>query len=352
MSESRISHTVAMVTLMKPFCGLPENSRLLYSEELYYTGAVVVPVFQPEELRSQRAEFDDAVRNFPEFIDDFEGPRVMGGFAALGNPGSFHNAFVRRLRLRCQDSLVRLLWRDFIDKFYDGSMNFEQVIDRMLKRFPGQSATSESWHRDEAVQKENYQDDVIFGGWVNLDDTPQVFSCRLGTHRVKSEGRGFYVITDPAEKARLRRLRQQVEIPPGHALVFYENLLHEVVSKKQKTVPMYRVFLGWRVTRDTEPLLFPTRRDLEEALRKRATMKLKSGQHPAMYSPLHFMPKVIDRFHEFSSHVRPEFKEPRKKHGDLVKRHIQNLEPLPGKHYRDYSREEVDILVPHKIKKE
>ena len=38
---------------------------------------------------------------FPEFVQDGKKPLemyVMGGFGALGNPASFHNPFVRKLR--------------------------------------------------------------------------------------------------------------------------------------------------------------------------------------------------------------------------------------------------------------
>ena len=56
----------------------------------------------------------------------------------------------------------------------DPDLKFEQVIDRMMFRRAGQSASAKSWHRDESLHAK--EGDHIFGGWINLDDFNQTFS--------------------------------------------------------------------------------------------------------------------------------------------------------------------------------
>ena len=75
-------------------------------ENLLFVGVATVPVYQLSELDELNSEFDAACHSFPEYArtsanknkDGKDILYVLGGFAAFGNPASFHNTFVRKLR--------------------------------------------------------------------------------------------------------------------------------------------------------------------------------------------------------------------------------------------------------------
>ena len=47
---------------------------------------------------------------------------------------------------------------------------------------------------------------------------------------------------------------KKIEIPPGHIIIFYERIVHEVTGGKAKH-PMCRLFLGWRLTYGSKSLV-------------------------------------------------------------------------------------------------
>ena len=274
------------------------------------SGIDIVKIFNDEELRALRVELRQAVDHMPELkpasgvkgiwshdaaraqeqelrreytgvVQDsiFDDPLqhlVGGGFAALGNPGSFHNQFVRRLRRKVQEKVLRLNVFGLNSTInpeanpyqsvgacanasnptggHHGKM-IEQVIDRMLVRKPEQTPTSESWHRD--VAKGTFDDDEVYGGWLNLDPplgpTPsdedyQYFSCIPFTAQdaeAKTQT-GFAKVAKEVLAAKVERACR-VRVPPGYLLVFNEMTIHEVAPTPAKRI-MSRVFFGWRLT--------------------------------------------------------------------------------------------------------
>jgi hypothetical protein len=227
---------------------------------------------------------------------------VKGGFAALGNPSSFHNKFVRKIRKRAHACVLEKVFLPILLK--DQNLKFEQVIDRMMFRRPGEKPQAESWHRDESANCK--PGDTIYGGWINLDTYPQYFSGCPGTHMEVESNRGFAAIDNPKkmkrkrgesdtefderkvraqkEWVRLQSKKQLIKIPPGHIFIFYERMIHEVVPSP-KNEDQHRLFLGWRTTSYNEPL-FP---DIENRLRSLAIVPIKSGQLPWMYLSNHWM---------------------------------------------------------------
>ena len=99
----------------------------------------------PEIQSNLRQEFITTCRNFPEYSQPVENNQyVIGGFAAFGNPASFHNEFVRKLR---QWALHEVL---HIFRPLRNGRKLEQDIDRMLWRTHNLQPPAETWHRDEA----------------------------------------------------------------------------------------------------------------------------------------------------------------------------------------------------------
>lgn len=271
------------------------------AKRLKRKGYVVVEsdVFNADSVAEWRNEFLNTLDSFPEFLDTTT-TYVGGGFAALGNPASFHNPFVRRMRQWAMATLLPVFRRLCPTRKY----KLEQIHDRMLYRRAGEKPTAESWHRDEAPSA--LDTDHTFGGWVNLDHESQFFSCVPGSHHVERGQGGFATI--PKEEAeiynqmKLRGAIQPIEIPPGHILIFYEHILHEVEST-EKTVDSCRLFLGWRLTTASTPLIdhrsFDAQ-DLMQRLHSQAIMPLKSGQFPPMYPKLWFSNHFFTRLKPWS----------------------------------------------------
>ena len=301
-----------------------------------------------------RDHFLHAARSFPEYArneesrdHDIAGNHlryVGGGFGALGNPASFHNPFVRLLREWCMAVVIPV----FACAVPPGGTKLEQIIDRMMFRLANvQKATAETWHRDVAVGMA--PGDRVFGGWINLDLKPQYFSGIGGSHVDHGAGVGFA----PVQKAELAALKNhpnkvKVEIPPGAILVFYENMIHEVLGNKALKYDSYRLFLGWRLTASSHPVngLDALRARLEE----QAVMPLKSGQVPPMYPTLWWV-------NWFDKHLAPwsevsftdETKVLRARGGAMkhvVHRHMPSLRTMGLPLYPPYSPDELRMYTP------
>lgn len=260
------------------------------AQHLEREGYVVIPCIAAAEVPAWRAEFRATLARMPEFVNpaamldsaSFRGkpvPFVGGGFSALGNPSSFHNAFVRRVRQHAHRCVVEAVFKSMLQQ--NPELQFEQVIDRMMFRRAGQSASAEAWHRDEA--KFAQQGDNIFGGWINLDTFNQKFSGVPRSHTEVGQRNGGFATIPKSQHAHYRQRRQTIEIPPGHIFIFYERMVHEVVGKKLR-VDQHRLFLGWRTTYHTAPLT----PNLDNLLERQAVVPIKSGQIPAMYPQLYW----------------------------------------------------------------
>lgn len=282
--------------------------------------------------------------DFPEFIPNTP-KKVMGGFAAFGNPSSFHNPTVRKYRQWAASIVVPRLLKPLIRQT-NVKYNVEQCMERMTIRVPGEKPSAESWHRDES--KIASGNDRVFGGWVNLDSTPQYFSCVPGTHyKNTTSHRGFAAI-DKSLHAECKSRSVRVEIPPGHILVFYENIVHEVLSRKLSTV-MVRVHLGWRLTTSSG-----MRPEMVETIENQGIAMIKSGQIPPMYSKCHFV-NWIDMLEEWSlASMHPlclvdvEY-QTGKRVGEefvIVDRHMKSLKEYGFPMYPGYSADELKVYQP------
>lgn len=204
-------------------------------------GVAIIPVIKKEEIPGIRKEFINTLRNFPEYIRSPENPDkdsngnkllyVLGGFAALGNPASFHNDLVRNMRKRCRKAVIPL-FRELIDNYEDKELRsktkLEMLFDRMMYRNVGQAPSAESWHRDVIPPKNIEENDEIFGGWLNLDMTDQYFSCIPGSHLSISQKKlkpGFATIP-PDQIESISEYRHKFIVPPGHMIIFPQYIIH------------------------------------------------------------------------------------------------------------------------------
>ena len=275
------------------------------SLELQRKGYIVIEAFKRSDNTKVRNGFLAALRAMPEFIDPNDmiknnRPFVMGGFSALGNPSSFHNILVRNIREWCHVIVLQKLFLEALK--LDSKLKFEQDIDRMMYRPKGQSPTKEAWHRDESLNA--IENDTIYGGWINLDDTPQYFSCVPGSHKEVGNRNGGFAKIDKEDRPKYKARKEKVEIPAGHIIIFYERIVHEVTGGKAKH-PMCRLFLGWRLTYGSKSLVGD---NLNKYLEQMQPVPIKSGQTPPMYAKLHWV-NWRNKLLDFTKDISPQFTE-------------------------------------------
>jgi len=327
-------------------------------DDLERTGFVVIPTELTCPARRARicADIDAEIkhewtaREFePGAFDDTDRPftdtstkLVGGGFGALGNPSAFHGTVVRKLRIIAHKAMVDANPFDPAANVSQVSpppqtqrlgggppTRHPQVIDRLMKRCVGDAPSSESWHRDVATNTR--RGDTVYGGWINLGDTYQTFSCIPATHTgiVPDDKGGFVASLTDHDKHTIqahlatKRAGGIVPIPPGTMLIFNERLIHEaspapsipeapgalilfgfpqVAPNKAKSAPVLRLFTGWYVSYSDEPhdsrpadivdgeTGRPGRAEhrLRARLADQVAMPLKSGQASAILPKLHW----------------------------------------------------------------
>ena len=291
-------------------------------------GCVSFPMFTASEVKELNESLLKEMNAFPEYIttptNETTGSRfVMGAFGALGNPASFHCPTVRKIRL-AEHKRIKKVMKALIKLMYDSEAskrkNMETMIDRLGYRIKGDTLGSESYHRDESII--HHPDDFMMGGWVNLDvEQTQYFSFCPGTHSsVRDEPKTGFVTIPRKEAAEFRKVSALIEIPPGHHVLFFSHIVHEVKPGKIKKNTL-RLFSGYRITETTRPMLcqcpVSDRGSGEHKCPGNGTchirnivhqrsIALPSGQHPPLFSSNHY--RWRDRLIEFGSQFHPEFK--------------------------------------------
>lgn len=301
----------------------PTDSHLrIRAENLKKAGVVCVPVFKDESTRRKWAsKVWDAMDDFPEYIQRGRRvQRVLGGFGALGNPSSFHHPTVRALRRKIKKHFAVPLFREYARVCHIEGARLESLFDRLCMRCKDFGAVgAESWHRDIydgpkyglpplPSSLPNNRRDEVFGGWVNMSDEDQKFVCLLESHKgeaarlAQERGGGFASLSkqemqDQRVEERLfaqrdRRLGSvrtdsdgKVVVPPGHAVVFFQRLLHAVHGGAQPDEPQLRCFMGYRLTTLDAPLFASSH---AATLDNFAVPRIPSGQVPPMYSQNHY----------------------------------------------------------------
>ncbi len=193
-------------------------------------------------------------------------------------------------------------------------------------------------HRDAPDNADDFEDDDIFGGWMNTSPHTQYFSCVLKSH-VRTDPTqvaiGFAKI--PKDKhAALKAASTLVAVPPGHILLFNENIIHQVLGRKFKHAIM-RIHMGFAVTDRIRPMVT----DIKELLETGAVVPLKSGQVPPTYPKL-WWTNWFGKLIEFSAGIQNEqcketvtrhstvkgCKRVRSEHDGIVKRFLPSLAEL------------------------
>lgn len=307
----------------------------------------------------------------------------LGGTSFLGAPSVFHNMVSRQIRKTALINLVPLVFSPYVRKYLGDREQYrlEVVPDRVMVRPKDDEAAAESWHRD--VAPATVDGDIVFGGWVNLDlphrtrdgkmdNGSQTFSCVPTTHRFAKNdvtGMGFSKLSKAELEAHAGK-ETKVKIPPGHVLIFAENLVHEVVKKKRPDYTTVRQFLGWALTKRKEKSILVdidgrrlTRENLETLCHDNAVIPLKSGQYPPLYPELYhtntnnrvpllqFMAyNLVPNALRFSFKEQANRKEDAPKYGRFIsldyRRSFKSLREMGVKLHPEYTGPELRMLMP------
>lgn len=364
-----------------------------FARDLIRNGVAVIKLFNSSEVEAYRRKYTNMFRSVPELVHPvFEWANdtkdnstfVMGGFGAFGLASSFHHPAVRAMRM---DMSIRT--RDYLRTFIKQlpevvgkKRGLEQLIDRVSVRVTGSSTSAEEWHRDQSPHRPDETPnnvDVVLGGWVNLDDKQsQFFSCHQKTHTLPPGKTGFAAVTKE-EAARAKANKTAIEIPPGHWVVFYQNLVHEVNPTKSKLHSL-RQYIGFRITTSTRSLFDDCW--LDENLQKeyhntilgqkqtrnwhkwvfvnQGVPPLPSGQYPPMYAKLHrvnHIQKLLDWVPQLKPCMLvadsiPDKTDERRKRRIPTALPVRFAPSLLDAHlplYPAYSQEEIDLHTPRII---
>jgi hypothetical protein len=246
-----------------------------YVKSMLTLGYAVLPY--AADAAALERQFDGIISTMPDMGRLYP----IGGFSAFGNAGSFHHQTVRALR---EDNYKFV--KPLLAAVYPG-YNIELLVDRLTWREAGRKPTAEAYHRDLTPKERCLEDDIILGGWLNMNGTQnQYFICVPGTHTEVTNyatGSGFAKMTTE-QIAEIKRANstKTVTIPPGHILLFDQRLVH-LVNAKANSFDIKRKHLNFRLTHSNEPMIG----NIEELLQSGAIIPLKSGQQSPMFPGLY-----------------------------------------------------------------
>lgn len=241
--------------------------------------------------------FRQTESEFPEFNNNVD-IYALGGFAVYGNPSSFHNKLVRDLRMKAYNKVIaskafqKYLMKVRKNNYKDYKLEF--LFDRIMHRHINQVPASETAHRDITPIKylKEQDDDIIFGGWINLSRNSQYFICLPGSHtkfkntyEISMQHEGFSTIDLESEEYKdYIKNRVRYRIKPGEMIIFPQHIVHEVLGKKSQN-EQFRLFTGWRLTLG-DTLLFPNKTTTIDNL---DIPYIPSGQKPPMFGVRHYI---------------------------------------------------------------
>ena len=265
----------------QPSAKRSETKMMELAEKLMDDGVITIPLFSADETEEYRKKLLRETRRAPEFnnsnnenSENFD--PVNSAFGALGNPSSFHNTIVRKIRILYAKVIIALV--KCIHQLYGTNYYLSFFADRFCIRRKGTKTNPESFHKDSTSGYINLSD-LIAGGWINFDKVPQYFSCVLGTHKEPRGETGFAKITDKKKIAELKAKSQLIEVLPGHAIVFFQNITHNVYSKTIKGRDSVKLFTGFALTESDRPLFD----EYQETLVNQGVPVLPSGAPAKMY---------------------------------------------------------------------
>ncbi len=219
------------------------------ARSLYDSGFVVLRVPPGEQDRHGAAV--KAFRRYLKRVPEVPGfKRKRGGDVGAGSFGGLNMAtsyycpaaiYADELALIMVQPVMRALAARL------GWPFFQALPDRLMWRTQRQAG--HTFHRDH-TEGARTESEVYFGGALNLDrpgSVPQRFCLVPGTHSFSARLAGTALTPLTAgDRAKYKAAEQMVDVPPGHMIVFCENIVHRVPGsgKTRPFAPQARKFFG------------------------------------------------------------------------------------------------------------
>lgn len=309
-------------------------------------GAVVIPCLSVWELIAYRNAFYETCSRYPEYsrgsTDRVE--YVLGGSGAHANPSSFHNMFVRGLRLDAMERSIAL-FREY-DK--NRGRKLAMFMHCVSEQRVGDKMARSRWHRNHVPG--HTEESNEFDGWINLDHVNQFFHYAPGNY---VEGYADVAALHIAKEDALdmERSGRVACIPPGHMLVYINTVAHREASVKGRQctqLDSLRFHVAWQLTPSDEPLF-----DYTKVIDEQGCPVLPTGQCPYMYGPMYYNMNA-DRVERWSKNtfckqalVKRWSKKDRKKR-TVVFQHMPSLFEMQLRLYPAYTSEERELFQPKK----
>lgn len=340
---------------------------------LYENGAVVIPCIPERILVKERQRFLDEIRKWPEYLPQPPGqyPVGAGGFGPHGVPSSFHSEIVREGRRKAHVASAAM-WEHFAPlaaeafEVNPATIHVSQVIDRMVVRRCGTALAGESAHRDNNPLPANMLK-MVFGGWVNYNLTDSKLICAPRTHDKGRATPGSFDRLSEAELASYQMKRRLIPIPPGHMLIFFENLKHEVAQNPNRpNLPGYVLrqhtaffITSYQPEQVPKPMMAKSRAELLNQCNRYESMIIKSGQRSPMYPAL-WLTNWPDKMQEYTlQYLQPALRRQYtyasgKKAGQTFTFPLARFMPalaeiMPEIPRIPYGPYDIDILVPRQL---
>jgi hypothetical protein len=307
------------------------------AQELKLNGVSVYPI--PDGLL-QTFDIQKYLKEQKEYIDiDNNTEFIISNFGAHGNPSSQHHPIVREFRLEMFRYIKRSLENDteFSDKY------LQCLPDRFSQRF--RKPPKEAWHKDVSIDYNVFTNSKILGGWANLDETDQFFSCIIGSHLESAPGEGFAKLSKDNKKLYNSR-KTVIRIPPGHAISFDEKITHEIADIKLVGVSR-RLYMKYHISSDSRSAIDVD--VIQRAIQTQGVFQMNQWNSMPMYEKIHLV-FWSDKLVEFSKNIKPVFlAKPNKKGNVYVQRYMVSLFEAGVGMFPEYRQEEIAILFPVKI---
>jgi hypothetical protein len=307
------------------------------AQELKLNGVSVYPI--PNDLL-QNFDIQKYLKEQKEYIDiDDNTEFIISNFGAHGNPSSQHHPIAREFRLGMFHYIKRAIEND--DEF---SEKYLQCLpDRFSQRF--RKPSKEAWHKDVSIDYSIFTNSKILGGWANLDETDQFFSCIVGSHLESAPGEGFAALSKDNKKLYNSR-KTIVRIPPGHAISFDEKITHEIADVKITGISR-RLYMKYHISSDSRSAFDVD--IIQQAIQTQGVFQMNHWNSMPMYEKIHLV-FWSDKLVEFSKNIKPVFlAKPNKKGNVYVQRYMVSLLEAGVGMFPEYREDEIAILFPVKM---
>ena len=307
------------------------------AQELKTNGVSVYPI--PNGLL-QNFDIQKYLKEQKEYIDINDNTEfIISNFGAHGNPSSQHHPLVREFRMEMFHFLKQSLENDT-----EFSQKYLQCLpDRFSQRF--RKPSKEAWHKDVSIDYGVFTNSTILGGWANLDETDQFFSCIIGSHLEPAPGEGFAALSKDNKKLYKAR-KTLIRIPPGHAISFDEKITHEIADVKLVGVSR-RLYMKYHISSDSRSAFDVD--IIRRAIQTQGLFQMNQWNSMPMYEKIHPMfwnAQLV----EFGKNIKPVFlAKPNKKGNIYVQRYMISLLEAGVGMFPEYREEEIEILFPVKM---